>query len=373
MAFKIKGSHIIAVLITAGIGAWMYNGELNIGGQSGGQASSVPTISERSVEDNDKLFRVSYVPLIAEKRAEAIPVRGRTRANAIITIRSEISGILEKRHVSKGQFIKEGDLLCTIETGARKASVASAKAQLAQAEGEYDSNKELAKKGFASQTKMRQMQFEVDSAKSQVLQAELELNRTLIRANASGIVQDPIAEVGDVMSAGTACVTLVNRDPMLFVGQVSERSINKVEIGMQAEVNLVTGQATSGKISYIAPSADAQTRTFLVEINLDDISREIRDGLSASAEIKLPPIDAFKISPSWLTLSDTGEVGIKTVDEENKVAFQPVKILAQTNQGFWIDGPQAGERIITLGQEYVISGEEVDPVPDEFLKAKVQQ
>ncbi len=46
--------------------------------------------------------------------------------------------------------------------------------------------------------------------------AELELKRTEIRANANGVVQDPIAEVGDMLSMGAACVTLIDTDPMLF-------------------------------------------------------------------------------------------------------------------------------------------------------------
>ena len=167
-----------------------------------------------------------------------------------------------------------------------------------------------------------------------------------------------------MLQIGGTCVTLVDHDPMYFTGQLSERSVNDVKEGMEALVDLVTGSRAVGKVSYIAPSADPQTRTFQVEIELDDPGHAIRDGITASANIQLPPKLSFRVSPSWLTLADSGEVGMKVVDENDVVAFVPVKILAQTKDGFWVEGPTPGLRVITLGQEYVISGEKVEPVPD---------
>ncbi len=372
MTFKIKSSHIIAVLITGGIGAWMLGGELQIGGQSGAASESV-TIAERQTGEDQKLFRVNYIPLHQEERLRAVPVRGRTQADAIITVRAETGGIVEKRLVEKGDMVKSGDLVCVIERGAREANLARAEAQLAQSEGEYIANEKLSKKGFASKTKLRQMKYALDSAKAELAQSELELERTEVRANASGTVQDPIAEVGDVLAAGDTCVTLVDAEPMLFVGQVSERAIADVTIGMDAEVSIVSNQTVEGKVRYIAPSADAQTRTFLVEIELSSSKNPIRDGLTASAKIKLPPKSAFRVSPSWLSLADSGEVGLKTISSDDIVGFEPVTILAQTKDGFWVDGPKQGTRIITLGQEYVITGERVEPVLDTFVKAEANQ
>ncbi len=372
MAFKIKSSHIVAVLFTAGLGGWMLAGEVNIGGQAE-SATGTEVIAERESKKDTKLFRVSYVPLRLEERLQSISVRGRTQANAVIPVRAETGGIIEKRLVDKGEVVKVGDLVCVIERGAREADLASAEAQLAQARGEYEANAKLAKKGFASKTRLRQMKFSLDAAKSMVARASLDLARTQVHAKASGVVQDPIAEVGDMLTAGSTCVTLIDADPMLFTGQVSERSVGQVKMGMPADITLVTGEVASGKVRYISPSADASTRTFLVEIELSKLSQTIRDGLTASALIKLPPKQAYRVSPSWLTLADSGEVGLKTIGEEDVVAFQPVTILAQTSNGFWIEGPAPGARVITLGQEYVIAGEKVEPVLDEFIKAETSQ
>lgn len=371
MTFTIKGSHFAAVLITAIIGVWMYYGDIKIGGQ-GAEANDNKPIAERNLEVSSELFKVSYVVLNPENRSKTVTLRGRTKEDAIIPVRAETNGILEQRLVNRGDFVEKDQLVCVISRGAREASLESAKARLSQAEADFAANAKLIEKGFATDARLRQVTFDLNAAKAQVKQAEIELSHTEIKAKASGVVQDPIAEPGDVMSIGGTCITLVDRDPMFFTAQLSETDINDVKPGMKANVELVTGVNAKGTITYIAPSTDPQTRTFLTDIRLDKSDANIQGGLTASASIKLTETSAFKISPSWLTLADNGDLGVKTITPENLVEFTPVKVLSQTNQGFWIEGLKPNARVITMGQEYVISGEEVEPVLDNNLVSGVQ-
>lgn len=371
MNIKITRSHVIALAITIGIALWMSGGETVIGGKAPEVES--PPIAERNSDEKSKAFRVSYVEIQEIERERFISVRGRTKADAIVPIRAETGGILEQRLVERGDLVKSGDLVCVIESGARVANVESAKASLERAKAEYEANEQLAKKGFASDNKMRQLLANLNAAKAQLKQADWELERVNVRANAAGIVQDPIASVGDVLQPGGTCVTLNDSDPMFFTGQVAEREIGAVTNGLAVELSVVTGEALTGEVSYVAPSADPQTRTFNIEVRLNNGETKIRDGLTATAKIVLPPAKSFRISPSWITLADSGEVGVKTVNSENKVGFKPISILAQTNNGFWVSGLENGDRIITLGQEYVIAGEVVDPVADPVVKAELAQ
>jgi len=371
MTFTIKGSHFAAVLITAIIGIWMYYGDIKIGGQ-GAEANDNKPIAERNLEISTELFKVSYALLNPESRSKTVTLRGRTKENAIIPVRAETNGVLKQRLVNRGDFVKKDQLVCVIARGARESNLESAKARLSQMEADYSANQKLIEKGFATDARLRQIKFDLNAAKAQLKQAELELSHTEIKANASGIVQDPIAEPGDVINVGGACVTLVDRDPMFFTGQLSETDINNVKSGMKAYVTLVTGVKTNGTVTYIAPSTDPQTRTFLTDIRLDSPDQNIQGGLTASASIQLEQTSSFRISPSWLTLADNGSLGVKTITEENIVEFTPLKVLSQTKDGFWIEGLKPNARVITMGQEYVISGEEVDPVLDNNLTSGVQ-
>jgi membrane fusion protein, multidrug efflux system len=372
MAFKIKGSHIIAFAITVGIAGWMAAGEIVIGGQNSDGTAAAP-IAEREASRTTAKFKVRYVPLQQEQREEQLVVRGRTEADAIVPIRAETGGILKTRHVNKGDRVEKGELVCEIEAGSRQANVAQAEAQLIRAQSEYESNTKLNERGFSSRATLNEMKAALEAARAVLAEAKLELARTKVHANASGIAQDPLTEPGDMLSAGGTCVTLIDTDPMLFIGQISERNISRIETGMQAGVELVGGSSITGTVSYIAPSADPQTRTFRTEIRMANPDNTIRDGLTATARIDMAPITAFRISPSWITLADNGEVGLRIVNDENRVEFVPVEIIAQTIEGFWISGPEAGMKVITLGQEYVIPGEEVEPVADPVVAARFEK
>jgi membrane fusion protein, multidrug efflux system len=368
MAFRIRASHVIALAITAGIAGWMATGEITIGGQASSGADSQP-IAEREADRSAEPFKVRYVTLMPQTRNEELEVRGRTQASATIPVRAETGGILKNRLVEKGDFVKEGDLVCEIDPGSRQSKVAHAKALLMQAKADYEANLALKEQGFSSNSKLRQMNAALQAATAELEEMELDLARTKVRANASGIVEDPIAEPGDVLTESATCVTLIDPDPMLFIGQISERDIATISTGMEAAVELVTGAEVTGTITYISSSADAKTRTFLVEIRIPNSDRKILDGLTAHARIKLNPVNAFRVSPSWITLADDGSVGLRTVSEDGIVDFVNIKILAQTGEGFWITGPEPGVRVISMGQEYVVRGEKVEPVVDPIVNA----
>jgi multidrug efflux system membrane fusion protein len=349
----------------------MYYGDIEVGGKSAETDTSKP-IAERNQETANETFKVSYVTLNPESRSKIVNLRGRTKEDAIVPVRAETSGVLEKRLVNRGDYVEKDQLVCVIARGARESNLESTKARLAQMEADFEANKALIKKGFATDSRLREITFDLNAARAQMKQAALELSYTEIRTNAAGIVQDPIAEPGDVIAMGGTCITLVDRDPMFFTGQLSEIDNNAVKPGMKAKVSLVTGLTTAGTITYIAPSADPQTRTFLTDIRLDEAKDEIQGGLTASASIQLAESSAFRISPSWLTLEENGTIGVKTITDENKVQFTPVKILSQTKNGFWVEGLVPGSRVITMGQEYVISDEQVEPVLDERLISGAQ-
>ncbi len=370
MTFTIRGSHILALLITLAIGAWMYEGEIRIGGNGEPTVESKP-IAEREAETSSELFKVAVTTIEPTQRIRNVVLRGRTKAEAIIPIRAETAGVLEKRFVKRGDFVKEGQLVCQLARGAREANMERVEARLQQTQALYDANQKLVKQGFATDTQARQILFDLNAAKAEKRQAEIELEYTNITATASGTVMDPIAEAGDVMSVGSTCIPVADTSPMFFTGQLSEADITSVKTNMSAGVELITGVRTKGTITYIAAAADPATRTFLTEIRLDEAGEDVRDGLTATASIELPAKDSFLISPSWITLADTGEVGLKLVDEQDQVVFNPITIISQTKQGFWVEGLKKGARIITRGQEYVISGEKVQPVEEAIVSAAI--
>ena len=123
-----------------------------------------------------------------------------------------------------------------------------------------------------------------------------------------------------------------------------------------------SGSTHTGIIRFISPVADPRTRTYRVELEIDNSDYRIRDGITAEIDFPLGKTRAHLVSPSVLTLNDAGVVGVRTVDESDTVRFKPVDILADETKGVWVGGLPERVRLIVVGQEFVVEGERITPV-----------
>ena len=367
----LKIGPVAAVLIAAGVAGWMWSGDVVRGGI--GPVGDPVVIAERNDEASAALFAVRTVVARPRERAETLIVRGRTEADASIPVRAETSGTVEERLVDKGDRVTPGTEVCRLDLGTREAVLAQARAALAQAEAsleqaqfDLESNTQLAERGFAAESRLNGLRAAADASRAQVAQAEAqiaqaeeELGRSVVVAQATGIVQDPVAEVGDVLQPGGVCVTLVDTDPLVVTGQVPETEVGALEVGMDAGVRLVTGEEVAGTLTFIAQAADPETRTFAVEIAVPNPDERLRAGVTATAAIPLAPTLATPILASWITLDADGRLGLGTVEADGTVGFVPVRVLAQDTETTWVAGLEPGTRVITLGADYVVAGQRV--------------
>lgn len=362
MALRLKGSYGLALLFSTGIVGWMATGQAVFSGQESEGATPPP--AERAKTAETQSVRVAVKAMKVQDRQSILTIRGRTQADTKVSVRAETTAIVRERLVEKGQSVKKGDLLCKLDEGSRIASMARAEASLAQAEFDLNAKETLAKKGFAAKTQIAALTAQRDAALASVKEAKLELDRINITAPFDGVVQGPLAEVGDHLKAGDVCAELLDPNPMLVIGQVSEREVRLIKIGTKAAVELVTGETLEGKVRYVSSVADTETRTFLVEVEIPNADRAVRDGVTAVANLALPPIKAHQMSPAHLTLSDKGEVGVMLV-KDGVSHFTPINIIAIDKSGVWLNGIPEEATVITVGQEYVITGQPVMAVSEE--------
>jgi membrane fusion protein, multidrug efflux system len=274
--------------------------------------------------------------------------------------------------VTKGQTVAAGDVLCTLDEGTRAAAVTQAEAGLAQAQSAllaaqtaFDTNKSLRDKGLAPansgqplESQLSAAQAGVAAARSGLDNAKAEWDRIEVVASVGGVIQDPLATVGSMLGPQAPCATIVQLDPMLFVGTVPEARIQYARLGLPATINTVTGQTVEGKVSYIASVADEATRSFAVEIEIANPDGKVLSGVTANAVVNVGTAPAHLLPQSVLTLDDDGVLGIRAV-KDSKVEFYPVTILSDTREGIWVSGLPATVDVITVGQEYVQPGQTV--------------
>ncbi len=260
---------------------------------------------EKKDSSLDTLSSVTIINSQAKNKSKILKSSGFTEADKFVQVRAEVSGRLIARPAQQGDYVEEGDLICQLYIAGREA---------------YPK----------------------------------------IVAPFSGYLETLRVEEGDFLNTGAVCAALIDPDPMLLVADIAEKDIAQVQLGSEATAKLISGRLITGEVTFIASSADKNTRTFRVEISVDNKDRTIRDGVSAEIYIKGKEEPAHKISPAILSLNDQGKLGVRTVTADNRVEFKEINILEDTNSGMWVSGLGEEARIITLGQEYVFQGQTVN-------------
>lgn len=332
----------------------------------------------------DPRFAVVVERLEERDLESAVILRGRTQASRQVEVRAQTSGLVISDPVRRGSRVAEGDLLCRLDPATRAASLAEAQARvteaearlseagarLAEAELNFTTTSRLTEGGFGAQNRLASAEAALqtaragveaaragaEAAQTGVESARTELSRLDIAAPFAGVLENDSAETGSLMSAGGLCATVIQLDPMLVVAFAAEAQIGRLATGAMAGARLSNGTEVIGQVTFLARAADPQTRTFRVEMTVPNPDLSIREGMSADMLIAATATRGHLVPGSALTIRDDGTLGLRLVDAEGVTFFQPVTVLRDAPQGFWVSGLPAVADVIVVGQEYVTDG-----------------
>ena len=298
----------------------------------------------------------------AEEFANDVVVTGRSIASRSVVVKAETQGQVAALPRKEGERVAEGEILARLETRERGAVLTEARERVAQREIEFNASQKLESQGFNSRVRLAQTRADLEAARAALRDAEVELANVTIKAPFDGVIDAQSVELGDYLAVGDPLFTIVDLDPVEISGFVAEQQVGEISQGSQARAELLGGEEIFGEVSFIAPAANPETRTFRVEVTVPNAEHKIKAGLTTRLYIPTQPHMAHKISPSILALDDAGKIGVKIVDEENHVQFIPITILSDKPDYMWVSGLPDTARIITVGQEFVVDGQTVNPV-----------
>ena len=317
-------------------------------------------MSEQGFTSGDSRVRVALSA--SQPRTREVVLRGRTESKRMVDVKAEIAGTIVSRPVERGARVAEGDLLCEIAIDDRKVTLAEARAALQTARIEHEGSLKLKDQGLLSDVAIATSQARLEAAAANAHRQSLNLARTRIVAPFAGVVEDLHMNRGDYATPGATCATLLDLNPMLVVAQVTETEVDKLASAQSVLAVTATGQQLAGVITFVGKQSDHATRTYPVEITVDNDDYSIRSGLSVTLRVGVEQVLAHRIAPSLLTLDDAGQLGLRYVGADNRVAFSTVQIIEDSAAGMWVTGLPGTVNIITVGQEYVTVGDIVKPV-----------
>jgi multidrug efflux system membrane fusion protein len=216
-------------------------------------------------------------------------------------------------------------------------------------------------RGIATADRVVQARAGLAAAQAEVTDVNEASKALEITAPFAGRVETLQLDEGEFVSAGTEVGRLVDITPLTVAIQVPQQSLTRLAVGQTATVRFITGEERKGIVTFVGTSAASETRTFLTEIEVENVDGAIPAGISAEIVIPTGEVLAHFLSPSIVSLNTEGALGVKTVNGDNVVAFHPIQIVKAQIDGIWVTGLPESVDVITVGQGFVTEGETVAP------------
>jgi membrane fusion protein (multidrug efflux system) len=335
-----------------------------------------------------------YTTAVAQKDVPVyLELVGQAEGFQDVDIRARVEGFLETVNFQEGTFVKQGDLLYTIDrkpleaiVAEGKADQATAQARLAKANNDVTRYTPLVAKQAVSKQELDNALAEQDASKSQVEaaraaveKATLDLGYTRVTSPISGLVGTTEVKPGNLVGRGesTLLTTISQIDPILFRVGVTEADYLRVVRQVQAsgkssggsregiELTLADGTKypQTGKINTIERAVDPTTGTLGMELVFANPQQILRPGQYGRVRILLDTKRGALLVPQR-AVQELQSIYNVAVVEGDKVAFRTVKV-GQKVDSLWVieEGVKAGEQIVVEGLQRVQDGMTVSAKP----------
>lgn len=345
----------IAGALVLGIVAWMGSGFVFP------SQEAAPVI----LREEPKPVAVAVETVTSQTVTQYYQAEGQALPDRDTILRSETSGDIAEVLVRKGQDVAAGDVIARLDPTRNIADASRAAEELARAQREFDNAQTLLDRGVSTADRVSVARAALAAAQAQAAEVAEEAQALTITAPFAGRIEMLDLDVGEYVGAGTEVGRLVDITPLTVAIQASQQSLNALSVGQVARVSFITGEEREGIVSFVGSSAAAETRTFLVEVEVPNDDGAIPAGISAEIVIPTGETSAHFLSPSIVSLDGEGRIGVKTVDADNVVRFSPTQLVQAQIDGVWVTGLPEAVDLITVGQGYVNAGETVAPMAGE--------
>ena len=419
---KIRSSYIWASLIALGVIGWFVSDNFTSSSDETDTeiaASDAPaTEGAKAQADESVIPNLTISAMEVQNQDIDLQIRasGVTSTSFDMVITSRRKAAVTSINAAEGSWVKEGDVILQLDQGTLTADIDAARAdrqaalaayedaktkfgatgtlaaQLTAAEAELDaieknfnSTKQLVERGLqtditltnqraqlrAAETRLFELQSlskekELSASYAALKRVDAEIARleeqqsfTTIKAPQDGWLETIHLEKGEIASEGGAVAELLGLAKILLTVPVPQARINDVVIGDKVAIVINNQQDYQGQVQKIASDANPATRTFNVEIALDNKDGKLRSGMSAEAAIIIDDAKAYRISPAHLNVDADGQLTAKIANQAGFVETVHVTLERTEGNMAYVTGLQDGMIVLAAGQAFLSDGDKV--------------
>ena len=277
-----------------------------------------------------------------------------------VTVSADLPGTVDKINFDSGQWVKEGDILATLDTRQEKAQLASMEAQHDLAQVNYDRYQRLVAEGVISRMDYDKAMADRKATDANAAEIRAMIDRKTIRAPFSGVLGIRQVNLGQYLAAGNPIVSLQSLNPIYVNFGVPQQLTSQVKIGHIVRITNeeLPGLAFSGRVNAIDSVVDQATRNIQVEATLENPQAKLRPGMFVEVEVGVGasqsviplPASAISYAPFGDSVFIVSELKSPAGQTYRGVRQQFVKVQgARGDQVGVVSGIGPGEEIVTSG------------------------
>lgn len=343
-------SIVAAVAVSVSLVLWMGSGLAN---DPQAQDNQQKPAAKRD------LMQVEVISSIASQTAQNVVLQGQVEAFRTLSLKAEVDGKVQALPIEQGQRVSQDTVLLQQDLKFRSAERLEAKALVEHHQTLVAGSSKLHKKGLIADTKLAQDKAQLASAEAQLARINYEINNAKIKAPFAGVLNERLVEIGDYVDQGQTVATLVDDEQLKITAMVPQHQLGAMAVGQTVTATMINGDTIEGQLSYISATADKATRSYRIEVRVDNAAHNRWVGMSATLSVPVALVNGHRVSTSVVGLNNDGKLQVKVIEQDDIVRAYPVTIIRTEPDSLWVSGLPHQITLITLGQDFVIDGQQV--------------
>jgi membrane fusion protein (multidrug efflux system) len=288
-----------------------------------------------------------------------------------VMVSAEMAGKVVHIAFEPGTMVKAGDLLVQQDTVAENAQLRSAEATVALTKLSLERSRKLLSQKTSSQAEYDNADAQYKQAVAQADNIRAVIAKKTIRAPFAGVLGIRLVNLGQILSAGDAIVSLQALDPIFVNFSLPQQQLSQIQPGLTVRVktDALPGETIEGKITAINPQVESSTRNIMVQATVANTQHRLRPGMFVNATVLLPEQDTVLVIPGTAVLSAPYSDSVFIVENDAKdKSSAPAKIVRQQfvrlgeRRGDFIaviNGVKQGEIVVSTGVFKLRNGQAV--------------
>jgi RND family efflux transporter MFP subunit len=321
--------------------------------------SAEPTV-DKSNKAKDAYIPVKVMDIVLGEVEERVAYTGTVNAWHEANVSSETAGRVTQVNVKVGDYVDKGEVIARVDDEIKKLSTEQAFANYQKARLDSSRSEELFQKNSISKFELEGAQLNSKFAYINWRMTKRQLDDSYIKAPISGRIAFKFVDVGGMLSPGMPIVTIVYIAKVKITVGVAETDILKIAVGQKVKVTNETYSETfSGEVYSVGAKADQMTRSFPVEVAVQNLGERLKPGMSSKVDILAKIHKNKMLVPASSVLERMGDKIVFVVSGDS-AQRKFVSVGGQVNNKIVIeDGLKSGEKVVYVGQENLSDGAKV--------------